>query len=51
LKYVKDRIYREIKSILHSVVREETIGCIEKTIGCFSATSTLLKIETKAEKN
>ena len=32
------RMYSEIKSILHSAVRGETIGCFEETIGCFEET-------------
>ena len=34
-KIVKDRMHKEIKSILCSAVREETIDCFEETIGCF----------------
>ena len=40
LKFVKDRMHKEIKSILCSAVRGETIGCFEKTINCFSETTT-----------
>ena len=43
-KSVTDRIHKEIKSILCSVVREEIIGCFEKTIGCFFAAATMFEI-------
>jgi len=33
-------MHKEIKSILCSAVRKETIGCFEKTIGCFSEAAT-----------
>jgi len=35
-------MHKEIKSILCSAVREETIGSVEETIGCFSEAATSL---------
>jgi len=43
-KFVPERIHKEIKSIICNVVKEETIGCFEKTIGCFFAAATLFEL-------
>ena len=43
-------MHKEIKSILCSVVRGETIDCFEKTISCFFVTATNQKF-LKTGKN
>ena len=42
-------MHKEIKSILCSVVREETIDCFEETISCFSEAATGLNFKNREE--